>query len=205
MDILWLTHSLLKLSEDLDTPVLSFHKSFPDFITDPHHCPDKMIHISPRNGHPNLALGCLKLMSSSLECNPLSLPSYVLNSEVEDLEVRINNCISAALEYACKSWHNHQRTLSPRIHHHRTQISAFGGGYYNESMVGDRRMITICSSQLEIRLLPSDVSLDTTISCTMWKLERSLKWTKHPSILNKPSTTSTINTEMNVTSITTVV
>jgi hypothetical protein len=107
MNILRLTHSLLKLPEDPDTPVLSFHKSFPDFITDPLRCPDKRFHISPGNGHLNLALSCLKLMSSSLEQNPLSLPNYALNSEVEDLEVRINNCISTALEYACKSWYKH--------------------------------------------------------------------------------------------------
>jgi len=30
-----------------------------------------------------------------------------LNSEVEDLEARTKNHISVALEYACKSWHNH--------------------------------------------------------------------------------------------------
>lgn len=107
MNILQLTYSLLKLSEDPDTPVLSFHKSFPDFITDPFRCPDKRFHISPRNGHLNLALSCLKLTSSSLEQNLLSLPNYALNSEVEDLEMRINNCISTALEYAYKYWHKH--------------------------------------------------------------------------------------------------
>ena len=107
MNILRLAHSLLKLPEDPDTPVLSFHKSFPDFITDPFRCPDERFHISPGNGHLNLALSCLKLMNNSLEQNLLSLPNYALNSEVEDLEARINNCISTALEYACKSWHKH--------------------------------------------------------------------------------------------------
>ena len=107
MDLLRLIQSLLKLPENPDSPVLPFHKSFPDFITDPFRCPSSRFHISPGTGHLKLALDCLKLMNDSLEQNPLSLPDYTLNSEVEDLEMRTKNRISTALEYACKSWHNH--------------------------------------------------------------------------------------------------
>ena len=107
MDLLRLIQSLLKLSEDPDFPVLPFHKSFPDFITDPLRCSNKRLHISPRTGHLKLALSCLKLMNNSLKHNILSLPNYALNSEVGDLEVRTKGCISVALEYACKSWHSH--------------------------------------------------------------------------------------------------
>jgi len=42
-----------------------------------------------------------------LEQNLLSLPNYALNLEVEDLEMRVEGQISTALQYACKSWHNH--------------------------------------------------------------------------------------------------
>ena len=107
MNILHMAQSLLKLHEDPDIPVLSFHKSFPDFITNPLRCSDGRFHISPRTGHLSLALSCLKLMNNSLDQNLLSLPNYALNSEVEDLQARINNCISTALEYACRSWHKH--------------------------------------------------------------------------------------------------
>ena len=107
MNMLQLIQSLLKLPNDPESPVLPFHKSFPDFITDPLRCPNQRFHISPRAGHLKLALSCLKLMNNSLEQNILSLPNYALNSEVEDLEVRIRGRISVALEYACKSWHNH--------------------------------------------------------------------------------------------------
>ena len=107
MDLLQLIQSLLKLSEDPDSLVLPFHKSFPDFITDPLRCPNKRFHISPETGHLKLALSCLKLMNSCLEQNLLSLPNYALNSEVQDLEVRVKDHISIALQYACKSWHNH--------------------------------------------------------------------------------------------------
>jgi hypothetical protein len=107
MNLLRLIQSLLKLPEDPDSPVLPFHKSFPDFITDPLRCPNKRFHISPRTGHLKLALSCLKLMNDSLEQNLLSLPDYALNSEVEDLDARVEDHISIALQYACKSWHNH--------------------------------------------------------------------------------------------------
>ena len=46
-------------------------------------------------------------MNDGLEQNLLSLPDYTLNSEVEDLEKRIDNRICVALRYACQSWHNH--------------------------------------------------------------------------------------------------
>ena len=107
IDILRLIQSLLKLSEDPNSPTLPFHKSFPDFITDPLRCPDERFHISPRAGHLRLALNCLKLMNGSLEQNVLSLPDYALNSEIEDLQAGRVDRISVALEYACKSWHSH--------------------------------------------------------------------------------------------------
>jgi hypothetical protein len=107
MNLLQLIQSLLKLSEDPHSPVLPFHKSFPDFIVDPLRCSDSRFHIPPRTGHLNLALNCLKLMNDSLGQNLLSLPDYALNSEVEDLKARVDSCVSIALRYACRSWHNH--------------------------------------------------------------------------------------------------
>ena len=46
-------------------------------------------------------------MNSSLKQNLLSLPNYALNLEVEDLQTRIKNCTTIALQYTCQSWHNH--------------------------------------------------------------------------------------------------
>ena len=107
MNLLQLIQSLLKLSDDPNFPVLPFHKSFPDFFIDPIRCPNTRFYISPRAGHLRLALNCLKLMNNSLEQNPLSLPDYALNSEVEDLDTRVKDQISNALQYACKSWYSH--------------------------------------------------------------------------------------------------
>ena len=123
MNLLRLIQSLLKLPEDPDFPVLPFHKSLPDFITDPLRCSDRRFHIPPETGHLKFTLNCLKLMSSSLEQNLLLLPDYALNSEVKDLKARVDNHISTALQYACKSWCNHLievrgdiTTIIPALH-----------------------------------------------------------------------------------------
>ena len=104
---LTLTQSLLAVSEDSNQPVKPFHKSFPDFITDPSRCVDKRFYISPTRLHLELAINCLRSMDNELEQNLLSLPEYSLNSEIEDLQARIDGRVSLALQYACRSWHNH--------------------------------------------------------------------------------------------------
>ncbi|KAF9643341.1 hypothetical protein BDM02DRAFT_3151691, partial [Thelephora ganbajun] len=104
---LTLLQSLLAFDEDSSQPVKPFHKSFPDFITDPSRCTDTRFWISPKILHLELAMNCLRVMNDGLELNLLSLPDYALNSEVEDLQARIDDCISDALRYACRSWHSH--------------------------------------------------------------------------------------------------
>ena len=102
-----LIQSLLTTGEDSNQPVKPFHKSFPDFITDSSRCTDIRFFISPGNLHPQLAMSCLRKMKDELEQDLLSLPEYALNSEVGDLQTRIDSRINIALQYACRSWHNH--------------------------------------------------------------------------------------------------
>ena len=104
---LTLVQSLLVLNEDLSQAIKPFHKSFPDFITNPSRCLDKRFHISPANMHLNLTTNCLRVMNQCLKQNLLSLPNYTLNSGVMDLETKIRDHISVALQYACQSWHHH--------------------------------------------------------------------------------------------------
>jgi len=99
-------HSLLIL-QDVNHPVRPFHKSFPDFITDPARCANRRFRISPPDHHLELLGGCLKLMNQTLEKNMCKLPDTVINSEVGDLRERTERNISHALQYACKSWHKH--------------------------------------------------------------------------------------------------
>jgi len=107
MMVLKLVQSLLILSEDPTHPVKPFHKSFPDFITDPSRCLNKRFYISPGALQCELAVHCLRLMNDTLKQNLLSLPDCALNQEVRELSDKVKEHISSALEYACKSWCNH--------------------------------------------------------------------------------------------------
>ena len=99
-------HSLLILDEDINKPVKPFHKSFPDFITDPTRCINQRFYISPSH-HLGFLVNCLNLMNQTLEKNMCQLPEAVNNSEIDDLQDRIDEHISQALQYACNSWHKH--------------------------------------------------------------------------------------------------
>ena len=104
---LTLVQSLLVFGGDSNQLVKPFHKSFPDFITDPSRCVNPRFYISPSHFHFELITNCLRVMNDGLEQNLLSLPDYSLNSEIKDLEARVNDRISVTLQYACRSWHNH--------------------------------------------------------------------------------------------------
>ena len=99
--------SLLLLQEDTSCPVRPFHKSFPDFITDPTRCTNKRFHISPPDHHLQLLMSCLDLTDRMLAKNMCKLPDAAANSDVSDLGKRIEECIDPALRYACLSWHTH--------------------------------------------------------------------------------------------------
>ena len=100
-------NSLLILHHDPDLPVRAFHKSFPDFITDPQRCTDQTFHIFPPHHHSQLLIRCLGLMDGSLKKNMCKLQGPVANSEVGDLRKKIDDCINPTLQYACVSWHAH--------------------------------------------------------------------------------------------------
>jgi len=122
---LTLVQSLLVLDDDLTQPVKPFHKSFPDFITNPFRCPDNRFYISPGDLHLELTINCLMVMKDGLERNFLSLPAYVLNSEVEDLQTIIRDHISIALRYACQSWHHHLTMTKGDITHVVSSLQFF--------------------------------------------------------------------------------
>ena len=118
--------SLLILQEDANSPVRPFHKSFPDFVTNPTRCTNPRFHISPPVHHSQLLIGCFDLMNRTLEENVCKLPDGVANSEVRDLKDRAEKYIDPALQYACLSWHTHlvnagtiptrTPTIAPTLH-----------------------------------------------------------------------------------------
>ena len=99
--------SLLIFHNDSAQPVRPFHKSFPDFITDPTRCLSERFHLSIPDHQTELLMSCLELMNKGLERNMCRLPDLVTNARVPDLQNRVERHISPSLQYACRSWHKH--------------------------------------------------------------------------------------------------
>ena len=102
-------HSLLAIpaSEPDPTPIHVLHKSFPDFLTDPHRCINQLFFVEPSVHHREILLSCLKVMKAGLKRNICQLDGLVLLSEVKDLDTRRAAYIGDALGYACQFWTSH--------------------------------------------------------------------------------------------------
>jgi hypothetical protein len=100
-------HSLLLVPDDPEDPIHTFHKSFPDFLMDPHRCKDEKFLVEPSIHHAEILLSCLRLMKRKLKRNICNLGDYAILSEVKDLSTRKKDHIGDALEYACQFWTKH--------------------------------------------------------------------------------------------------
>ena len=100
-------HSLLLIPDGTEDPIHTFHKSFPDFLTDPGRCEDKRFFVDPPVQHTELVLSCLNLMKNRLKRNICQLDDHTILSRVGDLSTRQKTHIGSALEYACCFWTRH--------------------------------------------------------------------------------------------------
>jgi len=100
-------HSLLLIPESTEDPVRIFHKSFPDFLTDPRRCTDTRIFVDPLTHHNEILLSCLSVMREKLKRNGCNLDDHAILDEVEDLATKRATYIGDSLEYACCFWTKH--------------------------------------------------------------------------------------------------
>lgn len=100
-------HSLLLVPASEVDPIRVFHKSFPDFLTNPGRCKDKRFFVDPSLHHVDIFFSCLNLMQERLKRNICKLDGCPVLSEVKDLPTRREACIGSALEYACRFWTKH--------------------------------------------------------------------------------------------------
>ena len=100
-------HSLLLIPDSIEDPIHTFHKSFPDFLTDPKRCKDERFFVDPLVHHRELLLSCLNLMKKGLKKNICNLDDHVILSEVKDLSTHQKTHIGSALGYACCFWTRH--------------------------------------------------------------------------------------------------
>ena len=100
-------HSLLLVPENIEDPIQVFHKSFPDFLTDPARCKDERFLVEPAVHHAEILLSCLNLMKERLKRNICNLDNHAVLSEVNDLSALCKDHIGDALKYACCFWTKH--------------------------------------------------------------------------------------------------
>jgi hypothetical protein len=105
-------HSLLLMPEKAENPVQVFHKSFPDFLTDPERCEGKWFFVDPVVHHAEIFLSCLELMREKLKKNICNLDYLVDLRDVKDLSDHQKENIGDALEYACHFWSKHLLGIS---------------------------------------------------------------------------------------------
>ena len=104
-------HSVILVPVDESEKIHIFHKSFPDFLQDNKRCTDTRLYINTETYHGYIALSCLELVKK-LKRNPCSLPSFIMNQDIQDLPQLLENKIGGAVQYACTHWAGHLR-LSP--------------------------------------------------------------------------------------------
>ena len=78
-------HSLLLIPDDPEDPIHIFHKSFPDFLTDPSRCKNEKFFVDPIIHHAQILLACLRLMRERLQRNICNLGDHVILNEMKDL------------------------------------------------------------------------------------------------------------------------
>jgi len=121
-------YSLLLIPESTEDPIRTFHKSFPDFLTDPERCRDRRFFVEPAVHHAEILLSCIRLMGRRLKKNICNLDDHAVLSEVEDLSAQQKAHIGDALEYACCFWTKHLLEIpgsSPCVEEVQKEIDNF--------------------------------------------------------------------------------
>lgn len=106
-------HSVLEVPEDMHHPIRLHHPSFRDFLLEKQRC-DERFWVDEKKAHGALAESCLLLMSQNLKRDICDLRSTgTLTKEVESC--RVEQCLSADLQYACRYWVQHLQRSEARL------------------------------------------------------------------------------------------
>ena len=101
-------HSILDIPQDQARPIHLHHPSLRDFLLDKDRCGDPHFYIDRKKTHGSLAESCLRLMSVHLKkdiCDLCAPGAYAREVQID----RIEQCLPADLQYACRYWVQHLR------------------------------------------------------------------------------------------------
>ncbi|KAJ3978738.1 WD40 repeat-like protein [Lentinula detonsa] len=128
-----------------NTQVRPVHTSVLDFLLDEKR--SKKFRVDLEQGHELLAKGSFHVMFRDLHFNMGNLESsYVMNSEIKDLETKLSNTLTPELIYACCWWDLHLQNIEPSdlwVH----DLGEFFSGYslYWMEVLGLMKKIHIAS------------------------------------------------------------
>ncbi|KAF6742241.1 WD40-repeat-containing domain protein [Ephemerocybe angulata] len=109
-DVLSRLHAVLYTDEK--QLVLSYHKSFTDFVYDQNR--SKEFCCSQAALNECLAEGCFRIMKAGLRFNMANIPSsFLLDSENSGLAEQVNRKITDDLAYSCRQWGFHLYLATP--------------------------------------------------------------------------------------------
>jgi hypothetical protein len=109
-------HSVLLVPDNKEDPIHIFHKSFPDFLTDPGRCKDQRLFINPSVHHQEILLSCFDLMRERLKRDICGLDSKISHDKLKDLSTCRKTLIGDTLRYACKFWARHLVEIPSNSH-----------------------------------------------------------------------------------------
>ena len=95
-------------------PVTIRHASFYDYLIS---CEGKPWYVDPSMQRAYIASKCLERMEHLLKHNICDIPSsFVLNTDVPDIDNRVTRCIPPFLKYICCNWVHHLQDVSYSQH-----------------------------------------------------------------------------------------
>ncbi|KAM0804992.1 hypothetical protein BDR22DRAFT_885082 [Usnea florida] len=99
-------HSVLKIPNNLESPIRLLHPSFHDFLLNEVRCGDKRLFIQEALVHSNLVTNCLGAISAGLRRNLCRLPTP--GSPPQDVPREImHKALPKHIQYACHYWVDH--------------------------------------------------------------------------------------------------
>jgi hypothetical protein len=120
-------HSLLLIPDSTEDPVHTYHKSFPDFLTDPKRCRDQQFFVDPTVHHAEILHSCLNLMRERLKRNICNLDEHAVLNQTMDPPTHLTTHIGDALGYACQFWTKHLVEIPSSSHDVQEVYKAIDG------------------------------------------------------------------------------
>ncbi|VDB93432.1 unnamed protein product [Peniophora sp. CBMAI 1063] len=115
-------HAVVNVPEDADHgSVSTLHASFGDFLTDRERV-QGLMHVNLVNGHRDLAIGCLDVaLSDDLHFNMSRARTSFLSNEEQGITVTFGHDV----QYVCKQWVHHSRSVTRPSAAFLNQVAAF--------------------------------------------------------------------------------